>query len=204
MPVFEKNGKRILYIHVPKTAGSSILKLFDSNGYQTSYYSYQAAELFRDVCSPQHIHGELLSGELDLSGFDYIFSTFRDPVERLVSEYTWRCGSLGERHKSFKKWAYKILKSYVNQPYINDNHIRPQNEFYVKGCEVFDFRTVSDLPNYLTKKLNLEIGNQDSLGAANTSKYPYELGWFCKRHIKQFYREDYKWLARNKLSNCAN
>lgn len=201
MPVFEKDGKRILYIHVPKTAGSSVLDLFDSNGFETSYLSWQAAELYQGLCSPQHIHGELIEREFELSSFDYIFSVFRDPVDRLISEYTWRCASLGERHKDFKSWAYQTLETYNSNPYINDNHIRPQSEFYVMGCEVFDFSTIRSLPNYLTAKIGLDLGESATMTSKNSSKYPYKLGWLCKRQIRKFYQADYAWHKENRL-NC--
>ena len=37
MPIFTRNGRHILFIHIPKCAGSSIENAFKMNGYSISY-----------------------------------------------------------------------------------------------------------------------------------------------------------------------
>jgi len=90
MPVFQKDNKKVLFIHVPKTAGSSVNKLFVNNGYEMSYYSESSKDLYNGLCGPQHLDSLLLEDEFqDFSQFEYIFSIFRDPVDRHLSEFTW-------------------------------------------------------------------------------------------------------------------
>ena len=204
MPVFEKNGKKILYIHVPKTAGSSILQLFVSSGYTVSYFSDQSVDLFRDLCGPQHIHASLILNEFTLSEFDYIFSVFRDPVERLVSEYKWRCGISGKECKNFGYWVKKALRKYKKNPFIYDNHIRPQSEFYVEGCDVYDFNTIGSLPNYLAENKGLDFKDINLLIAVNRSSpgFSCKMDYFCRRRITGFYKSDYDWLHGSNLIDC--
>lgn len=197
MPVFTKDNQKILYVHVPKTAGSSVLKLFEENGYEVSYFDDGSIRPYKGLCGSQHIHAELIKQEFNLSDFSYIFSIYRDPVDRLISEYTWRCSKGGQRYPSFKYWIELIFDLYEQNNYINDNHIRPQNEFYFDECDVYDFEGVSSLPKKLSKKVDLK--NVNILKYENSSNYDYVLTEKCKQHIIDFYKKDYKWRSNNTL-----
>lgn len=197
MPVFTKDDQKILYVHVPKTAGSSVLNLFRDNGYEVSYFDEGSVRPFKGLCGSQHIHAELIEEEFDLSEFSYIFSIYRDPVDRLISEYTWRCSKGGQRYPSLKYWVELIFDLYDQNNYVNDNHIRPQSEFYFEGCDVYDFNNISSLPEKLSEKINLNLSEE--LGYTNSSKYKYELTDRCKDIIMNFYSSDYDWIKTNKL-----
>lgn len=197
MPVFTKNNKKVLYVHVPKTAGSSVLNLFKNNGYEVSYFDEGSVRPFKGLCGSQHIHAELIKEEFDLSEFSYIFSIYRDPVERLISEYTWRCSKGGQRYPSLKYWVELIFDLYDQNNYVNDNHIRPQSEFYFEGCEVYDFKNISSLPEKLSEKIDLNVSKK--LSYTNYSTYKYELTERCKNTIIDFYKSDYEWINDNTL-----
>lgn len=38
MPLFHKNNKRILFIHIPKAGGTSIEQFFKRNGWEMEFY----------------------------------------------------------------------------------------------------------------------------------------------------------------------
>ena len=63
MPVFTKGEQKILFVHVPKTAGSSVNKLFVNNGYEMTYFSESSRELHKGLCGPQHMDAKLLKEE---------------------------------------------------------------------------------------------------------------------------------------------
>ena len=197
MPVFTKENQKILYVHVPKTAGSSVLSLFKENGYEVSYFDEGSKNPYKGLCGAQHIHYNLIKEEFDLKDFTYIFSIYRDPVERIISEYTWRCSKGGQRYPSLKYWVELMFDWYDKNNYINDNHIRPQNEFYFKTCKVFNFDDISNL----NKKLSVDIGldNKFPLKKENTSSYRYNLTQHCESLIKEFYNKDYEWFNSNVL-----
>tara|TARA_Y100000004_G_scaffold3328_1_gene3934 strand:+ start:365 stop:961 length:597 start_codon:yes stop_codon:yes gene_type:complete len=197
MPVFTKEDKRILYVHVPKTAGSSVLKLFKENGYEVSFFDDGAVNPYKGLCSDQHIHAEHIKEEFDLSDFSFIFSIFRNPVQRLISEYTWRCGKGGQRYPSLKYWVELIFDLYEQNNYINDNHIRPQSEFYFEECKVFDFNDIGNLNGKLSDELGLDMNV--SFKKENASSYKYVLTDNCENLIKSFYKSDYEWLDENIL-----
>ena len=100
MPILTTGTKRILYIHVPKTGGTSVEDLLRSYGGDLTLYSPRNAGL---PCVAQHFHGEVLRELLGLGnsvgnradehGFDFIFMTVRHPISRLLSEYRHQRGS---------------------------------------------------------------------------------------------------------------
>lgn len=197
MPVFTKDNQKILYVHVPKTAGSSVLELFKENGYEVSYFDEGSIKPYKGLCGSQHIHAELIKQEFNLADFSYIFSIYRDPVERLISEYTWRCSKGGQKYPSFKYWVELIFDLYEQNNYVNDNHIRPQSEFYFDECDVYDFANISTLPKKLSEKIKLK--KQKSLQYKNSSDYNYVLTDKCIDNIIKFYKSDYTWASNNKL-----
>lgn len=139
MPIFHKDNMRVLYVHVPKTGGSYIEQLFENNGFMVELVDWgnQPGNLNTvRRCSPQHMHYELLDNLYVLSAFDYIFVTVRDPLERVISEYRMRKrGNWSESDMAV--WFDKIIKKYLTNPYILDNHMRPQSEFYIPSCTIF-------------------------------------------------------------------
>ena len=202
MPVFTKDDRKVLFIHVPKTAGSSINKLFVNNGYERSYYSESSREPHKGLCGPQHMDAKLLEDEFDLSEFDYIFSVFRDPIDRHLSEFTWApwglCGRDIYTQDLFDAWCPKIFSTYKANNYKFDNHIRPQSEFYVEGTEVFDYDDISNL----TKKLAERVGLDDvemPYERSSRKDTDYVIYDTTITAIEEFYAADYQWLSQNTL-----
>jgi hypothetical protein len=62
--------------------------------------------------------------------------TVRHSIARIVSEYRMQI-SIKEGLPSFGPWARDALRRYQSDPYLLDNHIRPQAEFWLPGCRVF-------------------------------------------------------------------
>ncbi len=139
MPLFEINGRRILFIHVPKNAGTSITGLL-------SRYSAPRLDgklrLYGKTFRPRHLHGELLEQILHPGMVDYAFMVVRDPVARMVSEYFYqrRPGTSElrwQRFTGFDAWLdYSLWRSSADPGYW-ENHFRPQSAFACFGCEVF-------------------------------------------------------------------
>ena len=203
MPVFTKGNQRVLFIHVPKTAGSSVTKLFLQNGYERSYYSESSAEPYKGLCGPQHMDAELLKGEFDLSDFDYIFSVFRDPVDRHLSEFTWApwglCGQNLYSADAFEHWVPQIFEAYRRENYRFDNHIRPQNEFYVPGTEVYDYEEIGSLAGKLCAKLGMSNDDLPYERSSRRDDVEYDMYAETFYLIEEFYDGDYQWLKDSTL-----
>ena len=136
MPIFSKEGKSILFVHVPKAGGSSIEAFFELNGFKIAYLDTGGGDSLNHLtrCSPQHMHADMLKANLNLNAFDYIFMVVRHPFSRLKSEYLMHEEN---RRVSFRAWVYRIFDSYRVDSYVADNHIRPQSQFYLPGANVF-------------------------------------------------------------------
>lgn len=138
MPVFATEEKFILYVHVPKTGGSFVENFFHRNGFGIAYIDRGMRKPdFNEVrvVSPQHMHAEMLAWTFDLSKFSSIFLTVRHPLARLLSEYRMRLDT--KEPIDFNEWFEDIYAQYLDDPFVNDNHIRPQHEFMVEGALVY-------------------------------------------------------------------
>jgi hypothetical protein len=138
MPLFVKHTISVLYIHVPKTGGSSIEQFFELNGFRREFLDTGPDFSFNGYrhCSPQHMHAEHLRMAVRLSRLTYIFMTVRHPMKRLLSEFKTRVRDDGIS-TSLSAWVDDTFREYIADPFIIDNHIRPQSEFWIPGCDVF-------------------------------------------------------------------
>jgi hypothetical protein len=137
VPIFTKGSIRILFIHIPKTGGSSVETVFKRAGFELSLFSLTD---FTDGCSPQHFHREILLRKIEREAFDAVFTIVRDPTSRIVSEYNFR---MKKRAKSnlpktpLSQWIKAVFSAYETNNFLHDNHIRPQNEFILPRTQVY-------------------------------------------------------------------
>lgn len=138
MPIMVKDNKSVLFIHVPKCGGSSFEKLMQKRGWKEllSIRGVNAKNLNFMHCSPQHMHAEYLSLMVRPGCFDHIIAFVREPVERLKSEYAWQL-SQSITSLSPSEWIDHVFHEYKKNPFIYDNHIRPQHEFILEGAQVY-------------------------------------------------------------------
>ena len=138
MPVYDTPFGNILFIHVPKTGGSTIEEHLASHS-----SPFTKREIIdRSVpCSPQHYHGAVLERTLREVPLRYAFMIVRHPVDRVVSEFKFQTRKPWKfyRRVSFSYWLQYHLKRATQRPYHRDNHFRPQHEFSIPGTEVFRF-----------------------------------------------------------------
>ena len=78
----------------------------------------------------------MLSKIFKLSAFDYVFMTVRHPIDRFLSEYKHRIGEKLDL-PDVNTWVKRLLRRYGDEPYMLDNHIRPQSDFWVERTDVF-------------------------------------------------------------------
>lgn len=92
MPVFQRDGKKVLFLHVPKAGGTSIEEFFKKNDWEISFLDRGGDLSWNKFmkCSPQHMHAEILEKIFKINSFHAIFITVRHPFERIKSEFKWR------------------------------------------------------------------------------------------------------------------
>lgn len=159
MPVFRKDGTSVLYIHVPKAGGSTITRIFADSGYTAHYRDWRTGRQTMNYlrrCSPQHMHRTMLEQIFHLDRFDAIFMTVREPVARLRSEYAMRQQTkIAADAADVDAWFDAAFARYAEDPFVYDNHLRPQAEFHVPGAAVY---RVEDGFDRAIKDLNARWG----------------------------------------------
>jgi hypothetical protein len=200
LPVFEKHNKFVLYIHVPKTGGTAIDNFFAVNGFRCAYLDIGGAGSLNGIrrCAPQHMHAETLSMLLRPNRFDFVFMTVRHPLARIISEYRMLLRTK-QGVPSLGQWLDKVFQYYPEDHYIGENHIRPQSQFWLAGCDVFKQEDGygENLVSRIEERLSmaLETRRIDSLVAADPTRLPADEVERIRPRVEQFYREDYRFFG---------
>ena len=133
MPVFYNDEKRVLFVHIPKTGGTSVEDAMRVQGAQClfSMRGLHPEQIKFLKCSPQHYHAEILEQLVCKERFNSIVHIIRDPVARLKSEYYWQLAQ-NQTTQEPLEWVESILGEYEADQFVADNHIRPQYQFLVR------------------------------------------------------------------------
>ncbi len=197
MPFYTKNNKTIFFSHIPKTGGSSVDRYLCQARYIRTFHGGSSAK------SLQHRHtlDKDLIEEKSKYNIIYEFTVFRNPLERLLSEFFMRSAThINKTDTDFHNFTVNILNHYELNNYINDNHIRPQTEFINKNMDIFKFNDWSILIEKL-KVFDIEFLDKfphinHATDYKNSFNFSSEfLGWKPKKEteemVKEFYKEDY-------------
>lgn len=167
MPLYLNNEQAVTFLHIPKTAGTTIETwLNDSGKYQQILFSQKKLEGM--LVTPQHLGYHTLT-ELTKTlnrPLEYKFAVVRNPFERIVSEFFYRIklGSiqLGVNSESlFSAWVVHNLKKYQETPELLDNHLRPQTYYVNDDVEVFKFEDgIHNVLDTVGKRIGLHENTQ--------------------------------------------
>ena len=141
MPVFRQDGRAVLFVHVPKAGGSSLERLFAKSGWTTGYRDPKGGVGSMNSvrrCSPQHMHRPMLEQVFRLDRFDAVFMTVREPLGRFRSEFAYRnANRVSATAVEVEAWYDEAFREYRHDPFVFDNHLRPQWEFHLPGAHVY-------------------------------------------------------------------
>ena len=148
MPIFEKNGRRVAFIHVPKAAGSSVEAMFKSDGWSMSFYkeNYDGYQI-----SEQHRTYESMKDSIhDLDELDSFVIT-REPLSRLISEWRYQTGKVKSSKLDFNDFVRHVECSLKQDKGYWDNHWRSQVDFLDENINaVIKMESMSEeLPMFL-------------------------------------------------------
>ncbi len=197
MPLFVHADRAVLYVHIPKTGGTSVESLFTRNGFKADYLDTGGPGSLNRLrlCPPQHMHAEPLQAILRLAACAYVFATVRHPLARLVSEYRMRMRGRGGERIPLPDWFDDALRRYGRNPYVYENHLRPQADFIVPGCEVF--RLEDGLGDKLLCRIEERVGTTLARRRFMTAQYtadievPAEEIAAVRPQVEAFYARDY-------------
>ncbi|WP_138467540.1 sulfotransferase family 2 domain-containing protein [Poseidonocella sp. HB161398] len=140
MPFIETGGKRIFFVHIPKTGGQTVEAWLAGLGPLRLHSVGLPAAL---NCTPQHLRWLDVTQIFGEDAFDYAFAVVRNPFARLESEYrmAWIQAKQGffRAAPRFSLWLEQALDAYEDNPFSLDNHLRPSSAFLGREVEVFRF-----------------------------------------------------------------
>ena len=205
MPVFTKKDITFLFIHIPKTGGTSIEYFFIDNGFSVKWF-VSSFSAWRRQSSPQHRDRETILERLEKESIDidFSFAVVRHPVDRLLSEYFQQCRNEDRRSKrltsrDFAFWVDEVFRLHQKNPVYFDNHIRPQSEFLLDDTMVYHYENehgglLEPLVD-LDKKYGLELDfNLLANHKQGHNKRPIEIREETLRKIYLFYKADFEKL----------
>lgn len=203
MPIFNNATRQILFIHIPKAAGTSIEEKLLQNGFSMTYRRGGRYGKLNDFdrtngCSPQHMHGALLDRHFDPQSFDFVFTVVRNPLDRLVSEFNFRKTSMKAfDFDNFEDWTYHTLASFNSNPFVYDNHIRPQNEFIWGEAKIYKLEyelnlLFNDISNTTGTVIDSRIRNYM---ASTTYHKLKDVSGVARNLIEEFYINDFEYFG---------
>lgn len=140
MPFVEANGKRVLFVHIPRTGGTRIEAFLRQAGPLRLYSLGKPLSL---SATPQHLRMTDISDLLGNDYFDYSFTIVRNPFDRMLSEFhlqsAAQANSFWHAAPSFSIWQEQAFQEVRRNPWVFDNHLRPQWEFINNGVEIFHY-----------------------------------------------------------------
>jgi hypothetical protein len=136
MPLYRFKSKLVFFVHIPKTGGTSVMKMLaEMGGHEALRRPVPNPAL---PCTPQHFHAAILRDLIPENFADLAFTVVRNPYDRLASEYRMKVTGPG-RDVGFDQWVERTFRRYEKNPFVADNHIRPQNEFLLPGVRQYRF-----------------------------------------------------------------
>jgi hypothetical protein len=198
MPILVRKEKSVLFVHIPKCGGSSFLKEMNQRGWLEllSIRGLHAHQLKFMRCSPQHLHADLLYQLINPEAFDHIITLVREPLARFMSEYCWQ-KIQGMTNLQPKQWIEHTIAAFKKNPFVDDNHIRPQSEFILSDAQIYKLEE-DGVDKALEAVSPVAEGlYPDVEKLKSTTKSPTVLEAFeeAKNRICEFYAKDYELLG---------
>jgi len=206
MPYYKE--KKLLFIHIPKTGGTTIENNISKNTPQTLYsgYTNSLLDFPYNKKSLQHQFYTTIYKFRDKLHVNFdnikIFSVVRNPYDRIISDLFW--------HKLINKnftaeQVYNVIKNNYLDRNDLDNHNEPQYKFIVdenseliKNIKIFRTETLNE-SNYDLSKF---VGFNINIKQKNVNKdYSNYLNQYSISLINTFYKKDFE-LFNYKLESA--
>ena len=199
MPLFTKEDKSIFFIHIPKAAGTYVENIFLSNGWKIGFFFNDHVQTMpKDPCTPQHFDYLKLKKYINIDDIPN-FAICRNPINRFKSEMNMFYDYLSN---NLENNANKILDIYEKDPYVMDNHIRPQNEFIAKNTKIFYFeKDLSNIVNMINDNFDLNLSGDDIkkfIVLNEKTKIKTKDIVFSKeleKRLREFYKKDFEYFG---------
>lgn len=199
MPFIEVDRKRILFVHIPRTGGTSIEKSLGSAAPLRFFCPTQLPFL---RVTPQHLTFQDMKSLFGTDFFDYSFTVVRDPYRRIESVYGMRIALAKDRFikdlPPFAVWLQIALSQASKDPHHLDGHVRPQTDYIGSGMKIFKHE--SGLPAIVGRVseqtgIPLQLSEQRYLQSEPAG--PIAWDYDSLSLVNKFYADDFKTLKYN-------
>ena len=200
-----KNIKQLKFLHIPKTAGSSIELIGAQNGIKWGERDAGILSRHKPTCgknvSIRHI--PLNCFELGNPYKDFkVFAVVRNPITKIISAYKFLNRYKKDKDKDKRNsedmndWIKDSFKKYEEDPHVHTNMILPQHKFIYydeSDCKVHHilrFESIDQEFKDLMAKYgsNLKLKNQVFKSDSKLSRS--DLKDDTLKLIKEFYKKD--------------
>ena len=183
--------RKLLFMHIPKTAGSYIEEVCKDAGIFLGKYDNRLKLNLQKKCNFWHLPPKY-NKNINFKKF-ITFAVLRDPIDRLISEYNYQKGK-NKMKFSLNEYVDSLVK--LNQ-YEYDCHLLPQSEFLTDyyGNEVqniirFDYLK-QDLKYFFDKYgYTITIPNE-KMNESNKTVSRDDLSIESELKIREYYKNDY-------------
>lgn len=195
MPLARLGDTLVYFAHVPKAGGTSVETYLRAKGRLALHHNRSGDWL---KCSPQHIHAEVGEALFGTGFWDHAFAVIREPVARLQSEYRHRLHRAEARGRDiapFDEWAPKVLRQSLDEPYMFDNHLRPQAEFVAEGMKLFRLENGLDAVFDWIDAISGDSTPAPREWKRNLGHVEVETSAATRALIREFYAGDYELIS---------
>lgn len=202
MPVCFK--RKIVFIHIPKTGGTSINEYFNFQKKIENFYGIIDKNL-----ELSHFSLDEIAKDLNIDSF-FKFSFVRNPWDRLVSKYFYyKAGckkedvnslKLFDKIDDFDDYIVKIYENFNNiqnnyPSHLLCNHFKTQSSFITSQKYKLDFLGKFENFNFDLKKIGNIFNVQKSIPYLNFTNHKNYQSYYnkkTKKIVEELYEEDIK------------
>lgn len=198
MPWLEHQSRKILFVHIPRTGGTTVERWLATIS-PLRFRSVGGLRFSR--CTPQHYTYSDIRHLVGENFFDHAYAIVRDPTARILSEYRLR-RRLNRQNfwgdaESFPIWLDNQRAALASNPFLLDNHLRSQWEFLSDRVRVFRFEDglANTMQSMATEAgLPFDVSNVGHELATSDSENPVVLDLRERTIISEMYEKDYALL----------
>lgn len=201
MPIFKNHDA--IFVHIPKTGGTTILRMFgleEVNDFDIFYHQGEFFEFDHStaVYLKSHIEDERWNNF-------YKFTLVRNPYERLVSEFFWKKKDSDKRiidcsnieFPDFIKFLYQNFDKILCNTHAEKSHFIRQIDFLLPEVEIFDLQNIDFLINKLMEKYNLNKP-ENIFNKTKHEHFDYYYDHSTKKMVYDMYYPDFEFLKYKK------